>query len=32
MNVVLIDTAWGMALCASVAALSYLIGRWLQGA
>lgn len=32
MKVVLIDTAWGMTLCASVAGLSYLIGRWLQGA
>jgi uncharacterized membrane protein len=32
MKVVLIDTVWGMTLCASVAALSYLIGRWLQGA
>lgn len=30
LKVVLIDTLWGMALCASVAALSYLIGRWLQ--
>jgi uncharacterized membrane protein len=31
MQVVLIDTGWGMALCAGVAALSYLVGRWLQG-
>jgi uncharacterized membrane protein len=30
LRVVWIDTAWGMALCASVAALSYLIGRWLK--
>ncbi len=32
LKVVLIDTAWGMGLCASVAGLSYLIGRWLKGA
>ncbi len=32
MTVVLVDTAWGMALCTSVAALSYGIGRWLQDA
>ena len=30
LKVVLADTLWGMTLCASVAALSYLIGRWLQ--
>ncbi len=32
MKVVLVDTAWGMALCTSVAGLSYGIGRWLQDA
>jgi uncharacterized membrane protein len=32
MKVVLIDTAWGVTLSASVATFSYLIGRWLQGA
>lgn len=31
-KVVLVDTAWGMALCAAVATLSYFIGRWLQPA
>jgi uncharacterized membrane protein len=30
MNVVLIDTAWGVVLCGSVATASYLVGRWLQ--
>ncbi|MBV5273796.1 MAG: DUF2177 family protein [Lamprocystis purpurea] len=29
-KVVLVDTAWGMVLCAAVAGLSYGIGRWLQ--
>jgi len=32
LQVVLVDTAWGMALCTSVAGLSYGIGRWLQDA
>ena len=31
-KVVLGDIVWGMTLCTSVAALSYLIGRWLQHA
>jgi uncharacterized membrane protein len=31
LKVVVMDSLWGMTLCASVAALSYLIGRWLQG-
>ncbi|MBK5967393.1 MULTISPECIES: DUF2177 family protein [Thiorhodovibrio] len=30
LNLVLIDTLWGMALCTMVASLSYLLGRWLQ--
>ena len=30
--IVLVDTLWGMVLCAGVAALSYPIGRWLNGA
>jgi uncharacterized membrane protein len=29
LKVVLVDTAWGMALCATVAGASYGIGRWL---
>ena len=32
LTIVLVDTLWGMALCACVALLSYLIGRRLQGA
>jgi len=31
LKVVVVDTLWGMALCTSVAAGSYLIGRWLSG-
>jgi uncharacterized membrane protein len=31
LKVVIVDTAWGVALCASVAVGSYLIGRWLSG-
>ena len=30
LRVVLVDTAWGVTLCASVASVSYLIGRWLS--
>ncbi|WPL19838.1 putative membrane protein [Thiorhodovibrio winogradskyi] len=30
LELVMVDTLWGMALCTSVASLSYLIGRWLQ--
>ncbi|MBK1644185.1 hypothetical protein CKO25_05855 [Thiocapsa imhoffii] len=32
LKVVLVDTLWGVVLCASVAAGSYLLGRWLLGA
>ncbi len=32
LDIVLIDTLWGMGLCATVATLSYLLGRWLKGA
>ncbi len=32
LTIVLVDTLWGMALCGSVATLSYLIGRRLAGA
>jgi len=31
LKVVVVDTLWGIALCTSVAAGSYLIGRWLSG-
>jgi uncharacterized membrane protein len=31
LRVVLVDIAWGVTLCASVAVGSYLIGRWLGG-
>jgi hypothetical protein len=28
---VIVDTFWGIALCASVAAGSFMIGKWLGG-
>lgn len=31
LKVVLVDTLWGIALCTSVAACSFVIGRWLGG-
>ncbi|MCG6898118.1 MAG: DUF2177 family protein [Thiocapsa sp.] len=31
LKVVVVDTLWGVALCASVAAGSFMIGRWLSG-
>jgi uncharacterized membrane protein len=30
-KVVIVDTLWGIALCASVAGGSFMIGRWLGG-
>lgn len=30
LTVVLVDMAWGMVLCASVASVSYLLAQWLQ--
>lgn len=32
LKVVVVDTLWGVVLCASVATGSYLLGRWLGGA
>ncbi|MEY6433338.1 DUF2177 family protein [Thioalkalicoccus limnaeus] len=31
LKVVIVDTLWGVTLCASVAMASFLIGRWLAG-